>query len=184
MTKKITTLFFTAAVIFLFSCKNSTPESDWNKVQLGTMGITVEAPFSFQEKDMAALLTPSVKKKIKKMETFTNEEKGNYYAINIAEYAYDVTFSSTAAVNGAISEMRMKAGGEISNRKDETKQINGNEAAIVNATLTDRKKDKMEIQMAILNKGNIMYQVICMYKNKGDDAKKAATRIIESIIIN
>ncbi len=176
--------------VFISSCKNGTKEptiettkSDWKTIELGSMGFSAEAPFNFIEQNMEGTLTPAVREKIKKMETFTNEEKGNYYAINIAEYAYDVNFSSTAAINGAVTEMRMRAGGEVSNRKDEAKQINGNEAATVQATFTDSKKDKRELQMAILNKGNIMYQVICLYKDGNEDKRKEATRIIESIRI-
>jgi hypothetical protein len=177
-------LFITVAIAALFSCKNSAPEAEWKKLQLGSMGISVDAPFSYQEKNMEAQLTPAVRQKIKTLETFVNEEKGNYYAVNIAEYAQDVNFSSEAAINGALSEMKMRAGAELSNRKDETKQINGTQAAITQATFSDKKNGKMELQMAILNKRNCMFQVICLYKDGDDNANKVATRIIESININ
>jgi predicted Zn-dependent protease len=170
--------------VFHSSCKNSTPDAEWKKVQLGSMGLSVEAPFEYEKKNIESQLTPSVRKMVNKMETFVNETQGNYYAINIAEYAKDVTFSSSGAMNGALAEMRMKAGGEISNRKDETKQINGNEAITVQATFANSKKEKRELQMAILNKGNTMYQVICLYKDGSEDKRKEAARIIESISIN
>jgi len=184
MKKQYSNLFITAAIAVLFSCKNSASEAEWKKLQLGSKGITVEAPFSYQEKNMEAQLTPSVRQKVKTLETFVNEEKGNYYAVNIAEYAQDVTFSSEAAINGALTEMKMRAGAELSNRKDETKQINGNEAALTQANFSDKKNGKMELQMAILNKRNCMFQVICLYKDGDAKANEVATRIIESININ
>lgn len=184
MKKKLLVFIITAASTLLFSCKNSTKEAEWKKIQLGTMGLSVEAPFDYEKKNIESQLTPSVRKMVNKMETFVHENQGNYYAINIAEYADDVTFSSSGAMNGALAEMKMKAGGEISNRKDETKQINGVEATTVQATFSNSNKDKKELQMAILNKENTMYQVICLYKDGNEDKRKEAIRIIESLNIN
>lgn len=184
MNTKITSALIITTVTLLFSCKSSTTEADWKKTQLGTMGLSVEAPFEYEKKNIESQLTPSVRKMVNKMETFVYESQGNYYAVNVAEYAKDVSFSKSGAMNGALAEMRMKAGGEISNRKDETKQINGLEATTVQATFSNSKKEKKELQMAILNKGNTMYQVICLYKDGSEIKRKESSRIIESININ
>ena len=62
--------------------------------------------------------------------------------------------------------------------------INGVEATTVQATFSNSNKDKKELQMAILNKENTMYQVICLYKDGNEDKRKEAIRIIESLNIN
>jgi hypothetical protein len=183
--KKQTILpFLLAACILMSSCKNSSPETKWEKIELGSMGLSVEVPFTFKEKNIESQLTPAVKKLIKKMETFVNDEKGSYYAINMAEYGDEVEFTMDRAVDGALNEMRQKAGGKISNRKDEMKKINGNEASLTSATITDRNDSKMEFQMAIINKGQKMYQLMGLYKQGSDEARKNTAKMLESIRIN
>lgn len=182
MNTKISHFLITAVVAFLVSCKNSTQEAENKKVKLGTMGLSIETPLSFKKINIEQQLSPEVRRKIKALEAYTNEENGNYYAINMAEYANDVNFSRTAAANGALMEMNMRYGGKISSRKDETRTINGNEAATISAIMTDKNNNKMNVQTAILNKGNIMYQVVCIYRNENN--KETATQLIESITIN
>jgi hypothetical protein len=182
MHTKISLVFIVALMTFLFSCKNSGEEAEQQKVKLGTMGLSIETPLAFKKINIEEQLSPEVRKKIKAIEAFTNEENGDYYAINMAEYAYDVNFSRTAAANGALMEMNMRYGGKISNRKDETRMINGNEAATISAIMTDKNNNKLNVQTAILNKGNIMYQIVCMYRN--ENKKETVTQLIESLTIN
>jgi hypothetical protein len=103
---KFTPSLLVSTLFVLVSCKNASTATDWKQQTIGTMGLSVEAPFEFSEKNIENQLTPSVRKMINKMETFFHEGKGNYYAINTAEYANDVNFSTEAAVNGALADIK------------------------------------------------------------------------------
>lgn len=179
------------AFLFISSCKNGTndagsktKESNWKTTKLGSLGLSVDAPFTFTESDITDQLTPSVKKLIKKMETFVKEQKNESYSINAVEYQPDVSLNMDAAVNGAIREMTLKSSGKTSDRKDKKTQIDGNEATITTVTIATQDNDDMELQMAIIGKEKKMYQVMGIYKKSNTTSAENTSRILSSIKIN
>lgn len=178
-------IFITIASLFILpSCKSGTKEADWKKIELGTMGLSIDAPFTFQDKDISNQLTPSVKKLINKMEMYIYDHKNEYYAVSNVEYMPEVNFSMDAAVNGAIREMSMKSGGKTSNRKDDKLKVDGNDATRTTVTISNNKKEEMELQMVIINKDQKMYQIMGLYESGNSSAAKNTSRILESIKIN
>ncbi len=182
--KSIYLLMPLSGILLFLSCSGPEKSEQWKTIQPGTMGISLETPFDFKEVNISSSLTPAVKKVIKKMETFSNEEQGRYFAISMVEYTDDVTFSAEGALNGSVSEMRMRTGGEITDQRDETQQINGARFHIRHATINDRNKNKMDLQMAITNKDQKMYQVISLYQKSNKKLAENTKRIIESIKID
>lgn len=172
-----------AGLFILPSCKSGTKEADWKKIELGSMGLSIDAPFTFKEKDISNQLTPSVKKMIQKMEMYINEDKKEYYAVSTVEYTPEVNFSMDGAVNGAISEMRMKSGGKTSNRKDDKIKVDGNDATRTTVTISNLQKEEMELQMVIINKEKKMYQIMGLYESGNATAAKNTSRMLESIKI-
>ena len=82
MLRKLLLCLSITAFVFISSCKsgtndevNKTKESNWKTTKLGSLGLSVDAPFAFTESDITNQLTPSVKKLIKKMETFVKDQK-------------------------------------------------------------------------------------------------------------
>ena len=125
MLRKLLLCLSITAFVFISSCKsgtndevNKTKESNWKTTKLGSLGLSVDAPFAFTESDITNQLTPSVKKLIKKMETFVKDQKNESYSINAVEYQPDATLNLDAAVNGAIREIALKSGGKTSDRND------------------------------------------------------------------
>ena len=81
MLRKLLLCLSITAFVFISSCKsgtndevNKTKESNWKTTKLGSLGLSVDAPFAFTESDITNQLTPSVKKLIKKMETFVKDQ--------------------------------------------------------------------------------------------------------------
>ena len=176
MLRKLLLCLSITAFVFISSCKsgtndevNKTKESNWKTTKLGSLGLSVDAPFAFTESDITNQLTPSVKKLIKKMETFVKDQKNESYSINAVEYQPDATLNLDAAVNGAIREIA---------------QIDGNDATITTVTIATENNGDMELQMAIIGKDKKMYQAMGIYKKDNTTAAENTSRIISSIKIN
>jgi hypothetical protein len=181
MNKKYVLMLLTTAFLFMAACKNKTPPADWKRNNVSNLGLSLETPFIFKEKNIESQLTPQVKELIKEMHVFFEEQGENYFTATAAEYTDDVTVSVQGAVDGAINEMSSKAKGAIENRKYEEKTINGNKANYTKATIARTEKDKMELQMVVLTKGQRIFQVMGLYRPDKDDVRKDVTRMIESI---
>ncbi|MBK7290334.1 MAG: hypothetical protein IPI78_08960 [Chitinophagaceae bacterium] len=191
MLRKLLLCLSITAFVFISSCKsgtndevNKTKESNWKTTKLGSLGLSVDAPFAFTESDITNQLTPSVKKLIKKMETFVKDQKNESYSINAVEYQPDATLNLDAAVNGAIREIALKSGGKTSDRNDKKNQIDGNDATITTVTIATENNGDMELQMAIIGKDKKMYQAMGIYKKDNTTAAENTSRIISSIKIN
>jgi predicted Zn-dependent protease len=115
------------------------------------------------------------------MHVFFEEQGESYFTATTAEYTDEVTISVQGAVDGAMNEMSNKAKGRIENRKDEERTINGHKANFTKATIARTEKDKMELQMVVLTKGQRIFQVMGLYRPDKDDIRKDVTRMIESI---
>jgi len=191
MLKKLLLCLSITSFVFVSSCKSGTndagsktKESDWKTTKLGSLGLSVDAPFTFIESDITSQLTPSVRKLVKTMETFVKNQKDESYSINAVEYQPDASLNMDAAVNGAIREMTMKSGGKTSDRKDKKTQIDGNDATVTTVTIATKENDDMELQMAIIGKDKKMYQVMGIYKKDNTTSAENTSRIISSIKIN
>jgi len=170
------------ATFFIGACKDKKlPPAEWKRSTLSNLGLSVETPFVFKEKSIEDQLTPDVRKLVKEMHSFFEEQGENFYGATAAEYTAEVTVSVEGAINGAIQEMASKAKGTVENRKDEVKMINGNQANCTTATIARTDKDKMELQMVVLTKGQCIYQVMGLYRPDKDDVRKTAKRMIASI---
>ena len=198
MSKKLFFCLIISSLAIISSCKSGTKKTDsaitktdskkkateWKNIELGTVGLSIDAPFTFKESDLSSQLTPSVKKLVKRMESFVYDRSKESYSINAVEYQPEVNFNMDGAVEGAIREMTLKSGGKVENRTDKKTEIDGNTATITDITLTNRDKDEMVIKMAIINKDSRMFQLMGLYKAGNETAKENISRIIESIKIN
>jgi hypothetical protein len=182
--KKSFFFIFFAAFFFASACKSKKVlPAEWKRVTLGNLGLSVEAPFVFKEKDVQDKLTPEVKKLVKDMDSFFEEQGDDFYGAMVAEYTDGVTISVEGAMDGAIQEMINTAKAKVENRKDEEKIINGNKVNYTIATLARTTQDKMELQIAILSKGQRIFQIMGLYKPQEDEVRKIVKRIIGSIEI-
>jgi hypothetical protein len=181
MKKKYILMLLATAVLFMTACKSKTPPADWKRNNVSNLGLSLETPFIFKEKNIESQLTPEVRKLVKEMHVFFEEQGESYFTATTAEYTDEVTISVQGAVDGAMNEMSNKAKGRIENRKDEERTINGHKANFTKATIARTEKDKMELQMVVLTKGQRIFQVMGLYRPDKDDIRKDVTRMIESI---
>lgn len=184
-------IFYFFIVTFLFSsCSNSAPEmveeivpievdDTWKRVIVGSLGLSVDFPFEFKEKNLRTEIDPSINHMVKSMETFMHEQNTSVYMLNSVEYQNDVELSITSAVDGGVNGMLGNMNGTLLSRKDEKKYVSGHEGIFTSGTISS-SVGTMYFQNLAVMVGQKLYQVMGINMVEDKTGEATITRFIDS----